>query len=67
VPTATNAVQYAKLVREKGLLRWLTYVATRMLKDSHEVSGDPLAVATSAAVEIEKIVNHAKRLGGSQA
>ena len=55
VPTAANVEYYAKIVRDKALLRQLIIVGTQMVQeafDTHEEAGDVLDQAERAVFEI---------------
>lgn len=60
VPSASNAAHYARLVRDKAMIRELISVAGRILADAHERSEDPVALLNDAESQIFQIAQRSE-------
>jgi replicative DNA helicase len=65
VPTAANAVRYARIVREKATLRELIAAAGETLRDAHSGELDVAQVLESAEQRIFRIAQHREQASAS--
>jgi replicative DNA helicase len=56
VPTAANAVWYAKIVSEKAVVRELIHASTEILRDAYEQSADPRELLAQSEAKIFAIL-----------
>lgn len=57
VPYATNAVYYAKIVRQKSILRKIIHATTEILRDAYEPTEEPQVILDRAEQSLQAITD----------